>query len=54
MLAPGVVVVVVVRWLTQRADRRRQPRKGQAGRIRCGRNDQGQGEDDGEDGTGDT
>jgi hypothetical protein len=54
-LARGVVVVIVVKRLARWADRRQQPGQGQAGRIlRRGRNDHGQGEDDGDDGTGDT
>jgi hypothetical protein len=53
-LTRGVVIVVFIRRLAQRADRRRQPRQGKAGRIRHGRNDHGQGKDAGEDGTGDT
>jgi hypothetical protein len=39
--------------LAQSADHRRQPRRGRAGRIRCGRNDHRRGDDGGDDGTGD-
>jgi len=53
-LARGVVIVVVVRRLARRADHWRQPRQGQAGWIRRGRYDHGQGEDAGDDRTGDT
>ena len=53
-LARGVVIVVVVQQLARRADRWRQQRQGQAGRIRRRQNDHGQGEDAGDDGTGDT
>ena len=53
-LARGVVILVVVGRLARRADRRRQPPQGQAGLIRRGRNDHGQGEDAGDNGTGDT
>ena len=52
--ARGVVVDVIFRWLARRADCRRQLRKGQAGKIRCGGNNHGQGEDYGDVGIGDT
>jgi hypothetical protein len=53
-LACGVIIVVVVRRLARRADRRRQPQQGQAGRIRRGQNNHGQGKGAGNNGTGDT
>ena len=54
-LARGVVVVIIVKRLAQWDDRWQQPGQGQAGWILCrGRNDHGQVEGDGDDGTGDT
>ncbi len=44
-LTRGVVTVVVIRWLARRADRRRQPRQGQAGQICHRRNNDEQGEE---------